>query len=186
MRKIFLSILPISILALTSCEKETVEPTVPNEEEVITTLILDLENHNNQKKHRFIFQDLDGDGGNAPQITLDTLETNTTYQANIILLNETETPADSISNEVLEEGDHHQFFFKSTDNKITVEYADKDEDNFPIGLKNTLKTTETGKFNLNISLKHKPIKTAAGVKDGDPTNAGGETDIEVNFEIPVL
>ncbi|HBK71516.1 MAG TPA: type 1 periplasmic binding fold superfamily protein, partial [Flavobacteriaceae bacterium] len=34
-------------------------------------------------------------------------------------------------------------------------------------------------------LRHEPNKSASGVSDGDITNAGGETDIEVIFNITV-
>ena len=32
-------------------------------------------------------------------------------------------------------------------------------------------------------LRHEPDKSAAGVSSGDITNAGGETDIEVSFNV---
>jgi hypothetical protein len=34
-------------------------------------------------------------------------------------------------------------------------------------------------------LRHEPAKSAAGVADGDLTEAGGETDVEVVFEVIV-
>ena len=36
-----------------------------------------------------------------------------------------------------------------------------------------------------ITLRHEPAKTATGVSGGDITNAGGETDIEVVFDVTV-
>ena len=38
---------------------------------------------------------------------------------------------------------------------------------------------------ITVILKHKPMKTAANVSNGDISNAGGETDIEVTFPIDV-
>ena len=35
-------------------------------------------------------------------------------------------------------------------------------------------------------LKHEPNKSAAGVAGGDVTNAGGETDAEMEFPITVI
>jgi len=34
-----------------------------------------------------------------------------------------------------------------------------------------------------VTLRHQPDKGAIGVSDGDITNAGGETDIEVLFDV---
>ena len=38
---------------------------------------------------------------------------------------------------------------------------------------------------LKVTLRHEPNKSAAGVVGGDITNAGGETDIEVEFPIVI-
>ena len=69
---------------------EVVDPVIPNEEEVITTLNLTLTSDSGAVVV-FSFQDLDGDGGNAPIQSGDTLQNNTTYSAVLELLNETET-----------------------------------------------------------------------------------------------
>ena len=36
-----------------------------------------------------------------------------------------------------------------------------------------------------MTLRHEPAKDASGVAAGDITNAGGETDIEVTFDVTV-
>jgi hypothetical protein len=36
---------------------------------------------------------------------------------------------------------------------------------------------------LTIILRHEPDKSAPGVSEGDIANAGGETDIQLNFEL---
>jgi len=46
--------------------------------------------------------------------------------------------------------------------------------------------TDPGEGGLRITLRHEPNKTAAGVQNGDITNAGGETDIEVTFTFEVI
>jgi hypothetical protein len=38
---------------------------------------------------------------------------------------------------------------------------------------------------LKITLRHEPNKKASGVVGGSITNAGGETDIEVSFDVEV-
>ena len=172
-----------SILFFTACEKE--DPIVPNEEELITTLIYTLTPVGGGSPVEFRFTDLDGDGGDAPVITNGTLSANTTYSGVITLLNETESPADVISEEVANEAEEHQLFFTVTTANATIAYADADADGNPIGLTTTMTTTGTSTGTLMVTLRHEPNKTATGVSSGDIANAGGETDIEVTFDVTV-
>ena len=64
-------------------------------------------------------------------------------------------------------------------------YADQDNNGNPIGLSFELTTGDAGNESYTITLRHEPDKTASGVSGGDITNAGGETDIEVVFDITV-
>ena len=170
------------MILFSACEKT---PIIPNEEEVITTLHYELTPNGGGATVLLTFQDLDGDGGNAPTITNGTLAANETYTGNLVLLNETTTTVDSISNEVLEEGTEHQFFFESTVNGLSVQYNDTDNNNNPLGLSSLLTTTTAGAGTLKITLRHEPNKQDTGVIGGDISNAGGETDIEVTFNIDV-
>lgn len=184
MKKNRLMVLGIVFIAslFSACEKT---PIIPNEEEIITTLHYTLIPNGGGDTVVLTFQDLDGDGGNAPTMTNGTLELNKTYIGQLTLLNEIESPADSISNEVLEENIEHQFFFESSTNAFSVQYNDTDDDGNPLGLSSILTTTTTGVGTLKITLRHEPNKLASGVTTGDISNAGGETDIEVIFNINV-
>ncbi len=175
-------------LALFACkdddENEPVTPIIPNEEEVITTVRYTLTPQGGGTASVFSFQDLDGDGGNAPVITADSLDANVTYTGAIEFINELETPAEDITEEVLEEGDEHQVFFQVTSGDFVISYADVDQNGNPLGLSTTFESKTTG-GSLTVILRHEPDKTAAGVSGGDITNAGGETDIEVVFPVNV-
>ena len=93
-----------SMLFITSCEKDEPEdPIIPNEEEVITTLNFTLTPDGGGTPVVLSFQDLDGDGGNAPTISEGTLDNNTIYNGSLELLNELEDPAEDITLEVAEE-----------------------------------------------------------------------------------
>lgn len=173
-------VLPILALALYSCEPA--DPTNPNEEELITTFTVDLVGPTSSAILSYV--DMDGDGGSAPVISVDSLESNTVYSGSLSLLNEIETPAEDITAEVFDEADEHQFFFSSTGESIFT-YNDQDSDGNPVGLVFELTTGSSGSEDYTITLRHEPVKTAAGVSDGDITNAGGETDIEVVFEIVI-
>ncbi len=176
-----------AVLFLASCEDDDPEtPTIPNEEEVITTLTLTLSSDDNDDVV-LKYQDLDGDGGEPPIITPATasLNVNTTYSGVIKVENELEDPAENITEEVEEEGAEHQFFFMDENDILSYSYSDEDENGNPVGIESEIMTGTDGSTTLTIILRHEPDKYAEGVADGDITNAGGETDIEVSFDIDV-
>ncbi len=171
------------LLLLSSCGKD--DPIIPNEEELITTLNLTLTPDGSGNSILLSFQDLDGDGGVAPIIRTSALQANTSYNATVEFLNEQESPAEDITLEVVEEGDEHQVFYSSSIPGVTVMYSDEDDMGNPVGISTVIETGDAGSGQLTITLRHEPSKTADGVSDGDITNAGGETDIEVTFDIDV-
>jgi len=177
--KLLLISLAAIALSLSACKKDDPEP--PNEEEVITTLNYTLTPQSGDAV-TLTFQDLDGDGGNAPTVTSGTLSANTIYSGSLELLNEIEN--EDITEEIKDEDDEHQFFFEAT-NGISIDYDDEDGDGNPVGLSNTLTTTSAGSGTIKVTLIHEPEKDADGVAGGSITNAGGETDIEVTFNVTV-
>lgn len=175
-------LLPLALvsMALFSCQPN--DPGDPHEEELITTLNVDLEAGGSTVALNF--QDIDGDGGDAPVITTDKLAANTTYAGSITLFNESETPAEELTAEIFDEAEEHQFFFATTGASM-FNYADQDNDGNPVGLSFELTTGDAGNESYTITLRHEPDKSATGVSGGDITNAGGETDIEVVFDVIV-
>ncbi|MEZ4987407.1 MAG: type 1 periplasmic binding fold superfamily protein [Saprospiraceae bacterium] len=180
---LLLTALFIGVLYFSACEKD---PEVPQEEELITTLTAVLTPVGGGTAVTLNFSDIDGDGGAAPVITGGTLAAGTTYTAAITLLNESESPAEDITEEIEMEDDEHQFFFAvSSGLNVAIAYADQDADGNPVGLASTWVAGTAGSGNVTITLRHEPNKNATGVKDGDITNAGGETDIEVTFPVTI-
>lgn len=174
--------------AITGCKKEEDPLTPPppvNPQEVITTLRLHFASAGGAEHKEFQFFDADGDGGSAPVITADALSNDTLYNVEVLVLNETVSPADTISIEIFEEGADHQFFFQPTGASINFAYADVDVNGNPIGLLSTAAAGAVGVGTLKVTLRHQPNKTAAGVPGGDITNAAGETDIEVEFPLVI-
>jgi hypothetical protein len=177
----------LSLTFITSCSSDDNDPIPVNEEEVITTLTVVLTPVGTGTPVTLVSRDLDGDGPDAPEFTISgPMSANTTYTGSLDLLNETVSPAESITEEIEEEDDEHQFFFSVTNNLFDVSYADSDGDGNPVGLSftlNTNSTIDTGAF--TITLRHEPNKTAEGVSLGDITNAGGETDVLITFNVSV-
>lgn len=180
--KKFTTLLVVLTIVFASCKNNDPEPV--NEEEVITTVIVTL-TPTAGTPVTLTYRDLDGDGPNAPVITGGTLVAGTTYTGAIQVLNETETPAEDITEEIEEEDDEHQFFFSFTNGVATTAYTDLDGNNNPIGLAFTLTAGAAGQGDFTVILLHEPDKTAPGVAGGEPTNAGGETDVEATFPITV-
>lgn len=184
MKKKLILFSAIAIMMANSCKKD---PEPVNEEELITTLILSVQETGSSTTQNFVFNDPDGAGGVAATIDSLILDKDATYNASITLLNTQETPADTISIEVLEEGTEHQFFYGSTPSTLIsgLSYlAPFDTDGRPIGLNfdfDTQNANATGTF--KVTLRHEPNKSASGVASGDITNADGETDIEVEFPV---
>lgn len=179
----------VAATIITACKKDKDDPVAPtppvNEEELITTLRLHLHSAGGAEHKILEFVDADGDGGNAPVITADPLSIDSIYTVTIEVLNESESPAEDITEEIEEESDVHQFFFEVSGANATVAYTDADDNGLPIGL-NTLWTIgAASNGTVVVTLRHEPDKTAPGVSGGDITNAGGETDIEVTFPLVI-
>lgn len=173
-----LLLLPLfaTMLLLTSaCNDDDPEPV--NEEEVITTVRLTFVPVGGGATVVANWKDMDGDGGNPPTVDNIQLKANTVYDLTVKFLNELETPAEDITEEIEEEADEHQIFFQYTGTNMTIAYNDADKDGKPLGLKNKATTTTAGSGALTVTLRHEPNKNAAGVASGNIANAGGETDI---------
>ncbi len=183
----FIFALLLSTIVLTSCSSDDDNPEPVNEEEVITTVRFTLIPVSGDTVI-FQSQDLDGDGPDAPvNSVMGTIVASTQYTGSVQFLNELESPAEDITLEVLEEDDEHQVFYElSGTSGSTVTYSDMDANGNPIGVSVDFNSGVTATNNtLTITLKHEPNKSATGVSDGDITNAGGETDVEVTFNFNV-
>ena len=166
----------------TSCEKD--DPEVPNEEELITTVVLTLEPRTGGDAVVLKFQDLDGEGGNPPVITSGELKDGVTYDGEVEFLNEQEDPAEDITEEVEEEGTEHQVFYEVVSSgNVDVEYQDVDLEGNPLGLEITLTASGApADGTLTIILRHEPKKP----NNGTPSDAGGETDVEAPITFSIV
>ena len=173
------------IVLVSSCKSDDPEPV--NDEEVITTVRVTFTNTANaQDVVVATFTDLDGPGGNDGVTQHPTLSANSTYTTTIEFLNESETPAEDITEEVEEEDlDHQVFFVSGAGLNMTYAYGDQDSQGNPLGLTGTSTTAAASTGTLNVILIHEPNKSGTGVSTGDPTNAEGEEDISVVFNVTI-
>ena len=188
-KSIFLFPLLILALIFTGCsDDDDAIPEPVNEEELITTMTVTLSPVGGGTDIILKTVDMDGDGGEDPVVTISggNLTAGTTYDGSIELLNETEDPAEDITEEVQEEAEEHQFFYTiGTGLNVTTNYEDEDGDGNPIGVEFTLEANAASSGDLTFTLRHEPNKSAAGVSNGDITNAGGETDITETFSVTI-
>lgn len=172
----------IGILLFSCSDDDNETPEVVNEEEVITTMNVSLTPQGGGTTITLQSQDLDGDGPDAPVITVSgNLTGFTTYEGSIELLNETVDPTEDITEEVEEEAEEHQFFYATTGSLGNVTYTDADANANPIGITFLMSTQQPGAGTIAITLRHEPIKP----NDGTLGNAGGETDIAQTFNVTV-
>ena len=174
------------VLFISSCDDDD-DTQIENESELITDVVFTLTPQTGGGQATvYTFTDRDGDGGDPPTLLVaGSLQPNTTYAGSIQLLNASD-PSDieNITLEVDEEDEEHQFFYRSSGGlDLTVAYADSDDDGNPVGLLTTVTTGASSSGGLTIILRHEPNKTASGVTIDDPSAAGGETDVEVTFDV---
>jgi hypothetical protein len=152
-----------------------------HDEELITTIRVSLPAGGNTIT--LVSRDLDGpEGPNEPVIDISgPLATNTTYNGSISLLNESENPAENITEEIEEEDEEHQFFFSTSGSVTGTDYDDQDADGNPVGLSFTLTTGAAGNGTFGLVLRHEPKKP----NDGTLADAGGATDIDQTFNVAV-
>ena len=170
----------VALLLFSSCSKD--DPIAVNEEEVITTMIVTLVPSDASTNVTLKTQDLDGDGPNAPVVTVSgDLKASLTYSGSVRFLNETETPAEDITLEVEEEADDHQLFY-TVGSGLTMGVAstNNDSNGNPLGTNFDVKSLSTSSGKLTFTLRHKPKKPNTGLAD-----AGGDTDIETTFDIVI-
>jgi hypothetical protein len=167
------------ILTGVSCKKDKADP---NEGELITTVKVKLTDKTSNIVTEYVFRDLDGEGGLAPsQFDQIQLGKGKPYDCMLTILNESVSPADDITAEVLAEADDHEFYFTPTNGLATVSNLSKDSKGLPVGITSTwVAGANAGTGNINITLKHKPGSKA----QGDPITKG-ETDISLDFVLKV-
>ncbi len=181
----FALVLLMGTAIATGCKKDKDDPAAPappvNENEVITDLYLHFTGAGSTP-YTWHASTTNGLGvGTGLEIHADTLPANGLLQATMLLLNRSVTPVDTISHEVFEEGTLHQFFFLPNGVNATFTYADQDANGHPIGLQSEWHLGAASTGTIKVVLRHEPDKSAAGVNSGDITNAGGSTDLEVEF-----
>lgn len=179
----------LSLGLIVSCkkndEKDATNPPVTNTQEQITTVI--LKGIDSSSQFTVTWEDLDGAGGNAPKIDSLLLDTGIQYSVSVLLLDKTKTPWDTISNEVEEKKNMHQFFYtpsSSLNGKMAIVISDFDNNTpaLPVGLRFTIQTQSSSGFALPVQGS---LRMVLSHYDGIPktTAPSPESDIDIQFPV---
>ncbi len=171
-------------MTMTSCKKK--EDPKPDEQELITTLKLNVTGSSGFAK-TFTYKVENGFGGTTSgTVQIDTIKLSAgqTYSMTAELLNEKASPVENITSEVIAEKDEHLLLYISTPSSgagsLTFSNGSKDSKNLPFSQTITMVSGTAGSGKLQVNLIHAPTDKTATTTTG----AGGETDVEATF--PVL
>ena len=185
----------LSLVIFTACEDDDVVPEEEEEMEVITDVTLVFTSDAGAVVTASA-QDPDGEGVQE-LVVLDEiqLQAGTNYTLTFDIMNNLETPGESIGEEIAEEDDEHQIFFAWTEGAFSnptgngnidnasdpVNYNDADGNGNPLGLNTSWTAGDpTTAASFTVRLQHQPdLKTStSGANDGD-------TDFELQFRLTI-
>lgn len=181
MKKIIISGLMASLLInFYSCKKDKPAP-VPDEQELITTLKIRVTDSAGFAQ-TFQYKIVNGYNTGNPNVQIDTLKlpANKRLYADLSVLDESKTPIDDITAEILEKSDEHLFVFQSTPtNLLQVVEGNKDTKGQALNQSFVLNSGNAGSGSFQVHLLHLPTN-----KNGTTVqSAGGETDLEATFPV---
>jgi hypothetical protein len=168
-----------SVFIIQSCSDTTTPPAPTNEEELITTLKIELTDTFSHQVFSYFFRDPDGEGANAPtQWDTIILDPNRAFTANVKFLNESNPNAVvNITDEIKKEQENHIVCYEVSNANLTVTRTDS-AGVFLLGLSSKWESGLKSNGDLTVTLKHQP-----GIKDGSCNP--GATDVEVKFPVKV-
>lgn len=170
------------LFLLSSCSKD--DTPQPEEQELITTIRLIVTDSAGTAR-TFNYRVENGFGSTAPgSVDVDSmiLPANLVndYLVEVRVLNESATPVDDVTDEIVQERDEHLFLFAPTpsgSSTIGIANGSTDNNGRPFNQTIRLSTISGGSGTLTVTLLHAPTN-----KNGQtPAEAAGETDAEAVF-----
>ena len=175
------SMLIMSVI-LTACKKTPIDNPQPVQQELITTIRLNVTNSSGFNKS-FNYKVLNGFNSSEPGIKLVEdveLLPATEYNVEVTVLNEADTPAQNITDEIISENTEHLFLHQSLPEtgagSIAFSDGNKDDNGAPFNRTVKFTTGAAGDGTLIVTLKHQPTNKNANT----PDEAGGETDAQAS------
>lgn len=147
----------------------------------VTTVTLTLTNTSTLSTQSFVWEDLDGVGGAAPnRIDTITVAADSVYKGSLAFENRKASPPVNVTIDILNERNNHQVFYSLAGALATITTTDLDGRNLPLGLKTNWTSLKKSLGSLTVSLSHYPDSTT---KKG--TNPSTETDVNVVMPLTI-
>lgn len=172
-------------LAFTACKKPEVNNPTPVEQELITTVKLIVKNNAGFNKTFSYKVDNGFSSGTQGNVAIDdvVLSPETEYDVTVEVWDESKTPAENITEEVIAESHHHLFVFESNPatgaGSLSFSNGSLDDEGHPFNQSIHIKTGALGTGSLTVTLKHEPTNKEAATA----AQTGGETDAEAVFPV---
>ena len=148
------------------------------ESELITTVEVHLTGPGLDKK--FLWNDIDGDGGNAPAIdTIVAPPLTGNITCEIHVYDRSKNPEENITEEIEAESADHLFTYTINGADFTIAYADQDANGSNFGLKTLWATDQPSSGSLNIKLFHEPSDKS------NLLSPGGDEDFNIVFPVVI-
>lgn len=162
------------VFTIAGCKKDTT-----TEQELITTVVVHLTATDGSFEQEFKWEDLDGDGGNAPTIEDIVLPANKTFHAHIHFYDRSKTPEDDITTEIEDENTAHLLVYTVSGANLNITPDDMDDNGKPFRLETTWTTGAASSGAVTVTLRHEPNKNAAN------PDITGDVDAEASFVVKV-
>jgi hypothetical protein len=172
------AVVMLSGLVIAGCKKKDDDD--DNEEELITTVKVTLTPVAGGASATYTWKDVDGAGGNTPVIDTIRVSPSLMYNCSVQFIDESKSPAEDITPEIVAEANDHQVYYLSTGPTINVTGFNNDGRGLPLGTTSVWTTGVAGTGNMNIILVHKP-----GIKAAGDLISVGEIDIEIVFPVRI-
>ncbi|WP_378179914.1 type 1 periplasmic binding fold superfamily protein [Aquimarina sp. SS2-1] len=164
-------------IAFTACSSDDDNPLVINEEETITTVRLTVLESGMSTPEIYTWTESSQDDI--------TLSANSSYNFKIEFLDESDpNDVEDITAEVIDERDEHFVYYETTVNGLSFTNASDDtidSNNTGINISTDWSSTDAATGIIRAFLIHEPTTKTGDSRD----DFGGETDVEVSFNITV-
>ncbi|MCS6929399.1 MAG: hypothetical protein NZM43_07900 [Saprospiraceae bacterium] len=165
----------IASALITACKKED-----DTENEVITTVVVQLKSTDGSIDRRFTWNDPDGDGGLPPTVEDIILARNKEYDAQVYFYDRSKSPEVNVTPEIERESDDHLLVYRINGAlQLTITPTDADTKGRPFRLKTRWTTKGASTGSVLITLRHNPNKL---LSNPDET---GSVDAEVEFPVRI-
>ncbi|MCC6721589.1 MAG: hypothetical protein IT243_05260 [Bacteroidia bacterium] len=167
------------LLFTTSCNDTSKPPIPADQNELITTLKIELKDTVSGALYSFFYRDIDGDSNTIPdQWDTVKLDTGRIYKVTLKFLNETNPNLiTDVSTEIKAEATEHIICYTPSLAELNITRTDNDG-TYSLGLESLWKTKGIANGNLNIKLMHQ-----AGLKNG--SCEPGVADSDITFRISI-